>query len=146
MDDLMPSMIRGVNFGPYAIYNTVYKGPLVTDVLKKAGVDLSKCKNMHMVTTGADEDFPGDPVKTSVPFTRILDPKNEVILAITANGDPLPEDHGYPVRILYPGFIGLRSTKWLQKMEIREKEHPGRFNAKQYKTVHAKKWEDVDFT
>ena len=119
---------------------------MVIDVLKKAGVDLNKCKNMHLVTTGDDEDFPGDPVKTSVLLSRILDPKNEVILAIAANGEDLPEDHGYPVRIMYPGFIGLRSTKWLKKMEIRDKEHPGRYMSHRYKPVQYKRWEDVDFT
>lgn len=60
-------------------------------------------------------------------MSHVLDPRNEVILAYEANDKDLPEDHGFPVRILYPGFIGLRSTKWLNKMEIKDKETPSRY-------------------
>ncbi len=52
MTDMRPLDIRGVNFGPYAIYNVVYKGPLVRDVLAAAGVDLDKVKDKYLWTTG----------------------------------------------------------------------------------------------
>lgn len=52
MTDMRPNDIRGVNFGPYAIYNVLYKGVLVRDVLKEAGVDLDSVKDKHLWTTG----------------------------------------------------------------------------------------------
>lgn len=51
-------------------------------------------------------------------MSRVLDPKFRVMLAWEANGTPLPPDHGYPVRLMVPGYIGLRSTKWLRSIEI----------------------------
>jgi nitrate reductase (NAD(P)H) len=45
-----------------------------------------------------------------------MDPKNEVMLAYEANGKDLPEDHGYPVRLLIPGFVGIRCIKWLRML------------------------------
>lgn len=135
MDDLMPSAIRGVNFGPYAIYNCTYSGPRITDVLKYCGVDISKLKGKWLVTSGADEDFPGDPIKTSAPFDRILDPIWETIMAVQANGEDIPEDHGFPVRMMYPGFVGIRSTKWVKKMEIRNEETKARYQYRVYKPV-----------
>jgi sulfite oxidase len=146
MTDMRPNVIRGVNYGPYAIYNVRYKGPRVSDVLKASGVDLNKVKDKHLWTTGFDEDFPGDPVQTSVVMSHVLDPRNEVILAIEANGEDIPEDHGYPVRILYPGFIGLRSTKWLCKMEIMDNESPCRFQQRAYKLYKEDTWAEVDTT
>lgn len=69
-------------FGPFAIYNTVYSGPRVTDVLKFCGVNLEEIKDKHLITTGLDEDFKGDPIRTSVVMSRHLDPSYETILAI----------------------------------------------------------------
>ena len=120
MTDMRPMDVRGVNFGPFALSNVVYKGPLVRDVLIKAGFDLEKIKGFHLISSGLDDDFRGEPVETSVPLSVVLDPINEVILAYSANGESLPEDHGFPIRILYPGYIGLRSTKWLIKMIVSE--------------------------
>ena len=49
---------------------------------------------------------------------RVLDPKWEVILAYEANGTPLTHDHGYPVRLICPGFTGIRSCKWVKRLSI----------------------------
>lgn len=51
-------------------------------------------------------------------MSRILDPKNEVILAYEMNGEPIPLDHGYPLRLIVPGFIGVRNAKWVYKLVI----------------------------
>mgnify|MGYP001615020483 FL=1 len=123
----MPSAIRGVNFGPYAIYNVNYTGPRTSDVLKYCGVDTTKLSGKWLVTAGADEDFPGDPIKTSAPMERIIDPQWETIMAISANGEDLPEDHGFPVRMMYPGYVGIRSTKWVKRLEIRKEETKARY-------------------
>ena len=37
---------------------------------------------------------------------------------MTMNGEALPADHGFPVRVLVPGFAGVRNCKWLAKMEL----------------------------
>lgn len=52
----------GVNFGPFSISNVMYKGALVTDVLRDAGINLDVIKDKHLIAEGADEDFSGDPV------------------------------------------------------------------------------------
>lgn len=81
MVDIAPDLIRGVVFGPFSIYNVMYKGAPVRDVLLQAGVNLDEVKDKFLTCTGGDEDFPGDPIQISVPLSYILDPRNEVILA-----------------------------------------------------------------
>lgn len=59
---LAPNLIMGVNFGPFSISNVIYKGALVTDVLRDAGLSLDVIKDKHLIAEGEDEDNPGDPV------------------------------------------------------------------------------------
>ena len=41
------------------------------------------------------------------------------------NGEPLPNIHGGPVRLLFPGWTGSASQKWLTRVQIRDREHDG---------------------
>ena len=59
---LAPNLIRGVNYGPFAMYNAVYKGARIKDVLEFAGIKTEGLESKWLTSTGADEDFPGDPV------------------------------------------------------------------------------------
>lgn len=136
--------IVGVNYGPFAISNVVFKGARITDVLKHLGIREEDVKDKHFVCSGADEDFIGDPVKVSVPVSHALDHRNECMLAYAANGKPFPEDHGFPVRFLTPGYVGIRNCKWLCKVELLDKESNGRFQQRAYKVFKELEWKDVD--
>lgn len=41
---------------------------------------------------------------------------SDVILAFEMNGEPIPRDHGFPVRVIVPGVVGARNVKWLGKI------------------------------
>ncbi|MFT4727437.1 MAG: hypothetical protein ACI9UN_001932 [Granulosicoccus sp.] len=45
-----------------------------------------------------------------MPIDKAMD--KDTLLAITMNGKPLPADHGFPIRVLVPGWIGAYSGKW----------------------------------
>jgi nitrate reductase (NAD(P)H) len=51
-----------------------------------------------------------------------MNPSRCAMLAFLMNGEPLHPDHGYPVRLLIPGFIGGRMIKWLANITVTEKE------------------------
>ena len=42
-----------------------------------------------------------------------MDPAGDVLLAFEMNGQPLPADHGYPLRVVVPGVAACRSVKWV---------------------------------
>jgi sulfite oxidase len=45
---------------------------------------------------------------SSIPLDKAWDPKGDVLLALTMNGQPLPRDHGYPVRVVAPGTASVK--------------------------------------
>eukprot|EP00435_Cladocopium_sp_Y103_P016651 s1710_g4.t1 len=73
--------------------------------------------------TGHDADETGSNFGVTIPLEKAIDPFGDVILAMTMNGETLPADHGFPVRVLVPGFAGVRNCKWLAKMELVDDLH-----------------------
>lgn len=53
---------------------------------------------------------------SSIPAGMAVDPKGDVLLAFEMNGEPIPRDHGFPVRAVVPGVVGARNVKWLDKV------------------------------
>jgi hypothetical protein len=51
------------------------------------------------------------------------------------NGKPLTRDHGYPIRVVVPGFIGARSVKYLKTITIQDHESDAYFQKKDYKIL-----------
>ena len=53
------------------------------------------------------------------PLTALTDPDREALLAIGMNGEPLPIDHGFPVRMVVPGLYGyVSATKWVRSLKV----------------------------
>ncbi len=52
-------------------------------------------------------------VTASVPLSKGLHPRGEVLLAFKMNGEDLPATHGFPLRAVVPGHVGIRNIKWL---------------------------------
>lgn len=66
-----------------------------------------------------------DGVKTSIPFRKGRNCFGDVLVAHKMNGEELPEDHGYPVRIIVPGYVGIKNIKWLKKIVLSQNEAEG---------------------
>lgn len=133
------NMIRqtiGFNWGPSGVSTNVWKGVMLRDLLLKAGVDPKNTQGKHVEFIGV-EDLPnkvgpgpfkdepwGKLVKygTSIPLARAMNPAYDVLIAYEANGEVLQPDHGYPVRLIIPGYIGGRMIKWLKQINVIEHE------------------------
>lgn len=55
----------------------------------------------------------------STPLEVLTDPERDALLAVTMNGEPLPIEHGFPVRMVVPGLYGyVSATKWVTELEV----------------------------
>lgn len=66
----------------------------------------------------------------SLPVDRALD--EDVLLATAMNGEPLPPDHGAPLRLVVPGAYGMASVKWLARIAAVDRPFRGLFQADRY--------------
>ncbi|KAH9876454.1 hypothetical protein J1614_003585 [Plenodomus biglobosus] len=104
-------------WGEGAIGTARYVGVSLKKVLKYCGgiVDGGK----HVEFFGADTYFKKGQVynyAVSVPLRKVK--INEVMLAWSMNGQPLPAIHGAPLRVVVMGYIGARSCKWLTRINV----------------------------
>ena len=53
-----------------------------------------------------------------IPIEKAIDPWGDAILAYEMNGETLPRDHGFPVRLLAPGTAGCRNPKWVRQIIV----------------------------
>lgn len=61
--------------------------------------------------------------------------KSDAIVAWAMNGEPLTADHGFPVRVVVPGWYGVQNVKWLNGLEVSNERFMGRFQARDYVTI-----------
>jgi len=61
--------------------------------------------------------------------------KSDAIIAWEMNGEPLTADHGFPVRVVVPGWYGVQNIKWLNALEVSNERFMGRFQARDYVTL-----------
>ncbi|KAI8682135.1 Nitrate reductase [NADPH] [Fusarium keratoplasticum] len=117
---------KGFNWGAGSASCAFWKGPLLRDVLLSAGVPKtppSLGEKRYWVNFEGADDLSGGKYSTCIPFEHAMSLNNDVILAYEMNDVPLPPDHGYPVRVIIPGYVGGRNVKWLKKIWISDKEN-----------------------
>jgi DMSO/TMAO reductase YedYZ molybdopterin-dependent catalytic subunit len=68
----------------------------------------------------------------SMSLADAMSPGN--LLCYEMNGEPLPPEHGAPVRLIAPGWYGVANVKWLTRIEVTDHRYAGRFMARDYVT------------
>ena len=135
--------VRGVGWGSSAVSNAVWSGASLRAVLLAAGIH-PESRGLHVAFEGLD-NTKGAPYGGSIPIEKALNVNEEVLLAYEMNGEPLPRDHGYPVRVIVPGYIGARSVKWLASVVVQKEESRNFFQQKDYKVFPSHvTWGTVD--
>jgi DMSO/TMAO reductase YedYZ molybdopterin-dependent catalytic subunit len=127
----------GLPFLTGAVGNATWAGTPLAPVLHEAGV---LDQGIEVVFFGSDmgvEDVRD--IKMPQHFARsmsvadAMDPHN--LLCYEMNGEPLPQLHGFPVRLIAPGWYGIANTKWLQRIEVLPTRYENRFMARDYVTI-----------
>ena len=61
-----------------------------------------------------------DSVKVNRPMSLAKALEDDTLLAYAMNGEPVPPDHGFPVRAIVPGWVGISNVKWVGRVEVRD--------------------------
>lgn len=93
--------------------NAVWEGVSLASVLDLAGL---KPNALDVNVKGLDQDAPEGGINRPMPIEKALHP--DTLLAYRMNGQPLPADHGFPLRAIVPGWIGSNSIKWVGSITV----------------------------
>jgi DMSO/TMAO reductase YedYZ molybdopterin-dependent catalytic subunit len=128
----LKSPVHGVQWGAGAIGHAEWTGVPLRLLLHKAGI---KPEATEVLFEGADRGAEADHPQPmafarSLPLAKALDP--DTLLATRMNGEPLEPLHGFPVRLLVPGWYGVASVKWLHRIEVLREPFRGYFQTTKY--------------
>lgn len=115
--------VPGLQWEKGAVGTARWMGISLRDVLNKAGV---KATGRHAIMNGVDEPLASVPdFVRSIPIEKAMHP--DTILAYKMNGEDIPIEHGFPVRLIVPGWEAAASTKWIRNIRVSETEADGFF-------------------
>jgi DMSO/TMAO reductase YedYZ molybdopterin-dependent catalytic subunit len=112
------------------VMNVVWGGVRLSDILYRAGV-LPEARFIwsYGLDHGTYEGHAVENYAKDLPLARLDD---SVLIATELNGAPLPAEHGYPARLLVPGFYGTNSVKWLDRIVLADRRSDGPFTTVLY--------------
>lgn len=111
--------------------NVVWSGVSLADLLQRVqpassakyiwsyGLDFGEYENVRV------ENYAKD-----LPLAKAIEA--DTILAYEVNGEPLSDDHGFPLRLVVPGYYGTNWVKWISRIELADRRHPGLFTETLY--------------
>jgi DMSO/TMAO reductase YedYZ molybdopterin-dependent catalytic subunit len=123
LDDLkqLPSVTQSRTFecisnpvGGPLIGNAVWVGVQMKQLLTMAGM---KASAKELVVRALDG------FHTSIPIALAQD--DNALLVYSMNGEPLPRDHGFPLRCVWPGRFGMKQPRWITRMEVIDTTYVG---------------------
>jgi len=111
----------GLQWRNGSVGNARWRGVRLADVLKRAGI---KDSAQEILFDGADVPLGTMPdFQRSIPVRKALDANT--LLAYEMNGEALPVKHGFPLRVVAPGWASDSWVKWLTSIRVLDKEHDG---------------------
>jgi DMSO/TMAO reductase YedYZ molybdopterin-dependent catalytic subunit len=100
-----------------------WSGTALRPILEEAGLDREA---VEVRFTGIDRGREGgleQSYERSLPIEEAL--RDEVLLAYELNGQPLPPQHGFPLRLVVPGWYGMANVKWLERVTVLDRAFDG---------------------
>lgn len=124
-----------------AVGNCTWTGTPLALLLKECGI---KPSAIEAAFWGADRkvekirnmDFEQNFARTlSIPEAM----RPDILLCYEMNGEPLTQGHGFPLRLVVPGWYGIAWVKWLQNIELRDRRLMTKYIAREYVTIYGEK-------
>jgi DMSO/TMAO reductase YedYZ molybdopterin-dependent catalytic subunit len=123
-----------------AVGTARWRGTPLRPLLEEAGIGGA----VEVLCTGLDRGIEAEEEQAfqrSLPLEEAL--RDEVLLAYEMNGAPLPPQHGFPLRLVVPGWYGMTNVKWLERIELVDTPFAGYQNSWSYRLRQAEEEEGV---
>ncbi len=133
---------RGVQWQQGAVSTAEWAGVALQTILLRAGL---QPQALEVIIEGADSGEINEPPKPdgAIHYGRSLPLDHPILahslLAYQMNGEELPLEHGYPLRLVVPGWYGMASVKWVTRLIVTPKPFHG-----YYQSVDYALWERID--
>jgi len=120
-----------------AIGNIRWTGTSLRDLLDECA---PLRRGIEVVFFGADErtetirkkDYPQNFARSlHINDTR----RDDLLLCYELNGEPLTKEHGFPLRLIVPGWFGISWVKWLNRIEVLDRRYMSKYMAQEYVTL-----------
>lgn len=127
-----------------AIGNVKWTGTPLWDLLEECS---PLKRGIEVVFFGADErtetirkkDYPQNFARSlHINDTR----RDDILLCYEFNGEPLTKEHGFPLRLVVPGWFGISWIKWLNRIEVLDRRYMGKYMAQEYVTLRGEERPD----
>ena len=129
-----------------AVANVKWTGTPLAPLLKECGI---KKRGIEVVFIGNDEKR--EKVREAefdMRFSRSLSltdaMQDKIMLCWEMNGKPLPKEHGFPLRLIVPGWYGIAWVKWLARIEVQDRRFMSKYMAREYVTIRGEEMPDGD--
>jgi len=129
---LLQPQVEGEKWHLGAVSTAEWTGVPLVEVLDRAGI---RPEAREVLLRGADAGMtPGRTEPIRYERSLALDDARgaDALLAYAMNGEPLPIQHGYPLRVIVPGWYAVTSVKWLTEIELIDHAFSGRFQTESY--------------
>ena len=124
---------EGEKWGLGAVSTAEWTGVPLVEILDRAGVRQEGKDVLFRGADGGTVDGRSQPIRFERSL-RIDDARDsDVLLAYAMNGEPLPVEHGYPLRLIVPRWYAVASVKWLTEIELIDRTFTGHYQGDKYR-------------
>jgi len=122
--------------------NGVWTGVGLKSILEEAGLTPEAREVLFLgLDMEKEKKFQAGNREFSAPHGRaihLLDALHpDTLLAFALNGQPIPRDQGFPVRLLVPGWYGMTQVKWLGRIEVLDRRYEGQHQVRNYLSLRS---------
>jgi len=126
------------------VSNAVWTGVGLAAILKECGVEPTAREAVFLgMDSEQEKKWEAGNASYPSPHGRSIFVQDALLpdslLAFAMNGAPLPPEHGFPLRLILPGWYGVANVKWLTRIEIIDRRYEGRHMARNYQSLRAVK-------